>query len=383
VPDENELKYATPAVIEVAPLLEPVSPETPAGTDLRLDESPVSDYYQIKDARNQARAVERAAIADPGSATEPPDWSHVLENAPVLLTTKAKDLEIVAWYLEALIRERGLAGLRDGFRLTRELCERYWDGIFPSAESEGVEGRVAPLTGLNGEDGDGTLIGPIKNIAVTEGTSVGPFNLWQYEQALEVDSITDVEAKQRRLDAGAIAIRDIKQAITESTVPFFRTLRDDLAGARDEFSKLCAVLDEKAGSASPPSSNIRNTLERLSEVFGFVTAGVNLEEPPPEEAAAEGAAAADGSGGGGGGGGGGSGAIRTRDDAFRQLEKIAAYFHQTEPHSPLAFTLNQAVRWGKMPLPELLTELIPDEAVRLNFFKMTGIRPPDAPPPAG
>ena len=249
MPDETELKYATPPVIEIEPLIQPVSPETPAGTDLRLDESPVSDYYQIKDARNQARAVERAMVSDPSSVADPPDWSHVTSNAPVILTTKAKDLEIVAWYVEALIRERGLAGLRDGFRLTRELCERFWDGIFPSAETDGVEGRVAPLTGLNGEDGDGTLIAPIKNIAVTEGSSSGPYSLWQYEQALEVEAISDVEAKQRRLDGGAIAIRDVKQAITETSVPFFRALRDDLAGAREEFKKLCAVLDEKAGSA--------------------------------------------------------------------------------------------------------------------------------------
>src|SRR5204862_219724 len=83
-------------------------------------------------------------------------------------------------HAEALVRANGLAGLRDGFRLTREMCSQYWDGLCPSAEAEGMEGRVAPLTGLNGDDSEGTLIGPIRQIQLTAAGSVGPFGLWQY-----------------------------------------------------------------------------------------------------------------------------------------------------------------------------------------------------------
>ena len=64
------------------------------------------------------------------------------------------------------------------------------------------------------------------------------------------------------------------------------------------------------------------------------------------------------------------------DKLFRTLERVADFFRQTEPHSPLAYALNQAVRWGRMPLPDLLTELIPDEAARTSFFRITGIQPP-------
>ena len=42
------------------------------------------------------------------------------------------------------------------------------------------------------------------------------------------------------------------------------------------------------------------------------------------------------------------------------LQEIAEYFRRTEPHSPLAYALEQAVRWGRTPLPKLLEELIPD-----------------------
>jgi hypothetical protein len=37
------------------------------------------------------------------------------------------------------------------------------------------------------------------------------------------------------------------------------------------------------------------------------------------------------------------------------------------------------VRWGRMPLPELFQELIPEEASRKGLFKITGIKPPEPP----
>jgi len=39
--------------------------------------------------------------------------------------------------------------------------------------------------------------------------------------------------------------------------------------------------------------------------------------------------------------------------------------------------LEQVANWGKMSLPELLSELIPDEGPRKNVFKQVGIKPPE------
>jgi len=47
-----------------------------------------------------------------------------------------------------------------------------------------------------------------------------------------------------------------------------------------------------------------------------------------------------------------------RDQAFQELRKIADYFSKSEPHSPVSFLLEKAIRWGYMPLPELMQELM-------------------------
>jgi type VI secretion system protein ImpA len=54
--------------------------------------------------------------------------------------------------------------------------------------------------------------------------------------------------------------------------------------------------------------------------------------------------------------------------------RVAEFFRRTEPHSPVSYALEQAVRWGRMPLPELIRELVTDESVRRDFFRRTGMK---------
>jgi type VI secretion system protein ImpA len=66
----------------------------------------------------------------------------------------------------------------------------------------------------------------------------------------------------------------------------------------------------------------------------------------------------------------------TREDMLKELGRIADYFRRTEPHSPLAYTLEEAVRRGRLTWPELLEEVVPDSGVRGAILVMLGIRPP-------
>ena len=66
----------------------------------------------------------------------------------------------------------------------------------------------------------------------------------------------------------------------------------------------------------------------------------------------------------------------TRDDAIRTLKQVADFFRRTEPHSPISYSLDQAVRWGRMSLPDLLGELIDDDTTRAGLFRLAGIPTP-------
>ena len=56
--------------------------------------------------------------------------------------------------------------------------------------------------------------------------------------------------------------------------------------------------------------------------------------------------------------------MASREDALRALGEIANFFRRTEPHSPLSYTLDEAVRRGRMTWPELLAEVVADTNTR-------------------
>lgn len=364
---------ATPEIFAVERLLEPISEENPVGEDPRLDSSPTSVYYQIKDTRNQARAAERQILMS--GEGEPPDWMPLLELVPEALTSVAKDLELTTYYIEALCRQYGFAGLREGFRLARDLVERFGDDIYPTPDEDGIETRLAPLTSLNGEGGEGTLMAPIRMIPITESTDAGEFSLSDYQQAQNLDRLSS-EARDRQIDEGVPTLTTINSAVAQSDVSFYQNLMEDLEGALSELQTLTETLDSRYGHEAPPTNAIQGVLEEIQSTLQSLV-GDRLDAQAPVEdsssfdeageesgpsdasAAAKPAVAA--------------GTIQTREDAFRQILRVAEFFRQTEPHTPISFALERIVRWGRMPLPELLRELIGDEASVHEMFKLVGI----------
>jgi len=371
---------ASPDILDFEVLLQPISDENPGGENLREDISPTSVYYQIKDARAAARAAERSANqAGEGEDGAASHWKTMLELGPGVLATRSKDLEIVAWMIEALVREHGFAGLRDGFRLASELVERFWDHLHPMPDEDGLETRVAPLSGLNGEGAEGTLQVPIALAPITYEADNGSFSLWRFQKAQELSRIEDADVLAERIEAGNPTLDQFQDTVRLTPPEFFTELLDDLDVALRWFEDLCRLLDDHCGADAPPASALRSVLTEARQTIHYVVMNVaglpdpdvaSVAEEVPEEAeddsesAEEGAPAPAAP----------PGEIRTREEAFRQMTRIADYFRRTEPHSPLSTMLTQAVRWGQMPLERLVEELIPDDDARAHFSLMTGMR---------
>lgn len=70
-----------------------------------------------------------------------------------------------------------------------------------------------------------------------------------------------------------------------------------------------------------------------------------------------------------------SGPLLSRDQAIRQLQEIAAFFRRSEPHSPVAYLADKAVRWGNMPLHEWLRTVVRDDAALSRVEELLGVEP--------
>jgi type VI secretion system protein VasJ len=98
--------------------LEPVSAETPTGTNARYD----ADYEKVLGEIAKLEAPAGGAV----------DWVQVEKLGGGILQKRSKDLLIAAYTGYAFFGiKRANAGLLNGMVLLAELLERYWDGLFP------------------------------------------------------------------------------------------------------------------------------------------------------------------------------------------------------------------------------------------------------------
>jgi type VI secretion system protein ImpA len=388
----------SPVVLDFDRVLAPIAEDAPTGVFDKTARSAVLD------ARREASQLERIARFPPrdeeGNLLEEvkaPDWRNVLRLGREYLERQSKDLWVVAWTVEALCREQGFAGLRDGFRLARELCERYWappnvngeaiprDERFaglalhpPVDEDDLEEGFLTPvlqLDGLNGSDAEGMLIAPINAIPLTNHGEFGELSIADYRLA--------------QLEQGAVSEAEFERAASESPAGHFDTLLADATAALDEFQRLTDVLQarcravevriedngqtrvESAQDFTPSSTTIREALQdniRLIRRFATPTAdGDDPTDATTATTSAQGEATATGAGAGA------RAAAMTRDSAFREILRIADFFERNDPQSAVAFGLRQVVERGRKPLPELLAEVVDDSAVRESMFRLLGI----------
>jgi type VI secretion system protein ImpA len=346
--------------------------------DPRADTTSNSLYYKTKDARNAARSAERAAVEMGGPVPE--EWDTVADTAMIVLSTQSKDLEVAAWLVEALLRQEGFPGLRDGLKVITGIVTNFWDSSFPELDEDGVEGKVSSIAGLSGAGAIGTLIQPIRLVPLTHG-SMSSYSLWNYEQATDLEKIADAARKQERINNGAVTMAQFEQSVAETPVPYLVDILNGLEEALASLAEMDKTFDAVAGVDAPPVSALREMLEQVAGAvrhFGANKLALAVSQQPDEIVVTEGVAAtADG--------GSPAGTVvqvrrvegyATRDDALAELTRISAYFRKTEPHSPISYTLDDAVRRARLTLPELLSELAEDPIHIQRILIAAGIKPP-------
>jgi type VI secretion system protein ImpA len=359
-------------VLDIAVLATAIPGSAPAGADLRQDFSPQSAYYRLRDARAEARELERRLDQNQDPADDaklPPLWRLVRELALKALAEQTKDLEIATWLTEALVRLDGLAGIRQGAQFVSALVDDFWDhSLYPVPDEEGTATRVLPIAGLNG-----TLPQPLRKLELFKDLDGTPVRFWHYAQSEDLERITDAASRKQRLGAGVKPLESLDRAAAAQGPAHFAQLRAEANAAFAAWTDMGERLDRRAGADGPPIGRVSDVLQAIMAIAKRYAppeepdemepqsldpvAGVD-EDQTPEPSAARPAA---------------------REPMLKELIRIAEYFRRTEPHSPLAYTLEEAVRRARLTWPELLEEVVPDGGVRNAILVMLGIRPSSPP----
>ncbi|WP_427023968.1 type VI secretion system protein TssA [Aureimonas ureilytica] len=375
-----------PAVIDLETLSRPFGDDAPSGSDPRADSSGQSLYYRVKDARSASRAAERANV-DAG-ALPPETWATVQQSGLDLLAEQAKDLEIAAWTTEALTRLEGFAGLRDGLQLLTALVDGFWETVHPLPDEEdGNEGRLTAIAALSGAGAAGTLAQTLRTLPLVGLTRTA--SIWNYDQAMELEKITDPARKAARMSSGSMSLEQFRESLAETPG---RDLYDLLKTVEEALKALAALgtsLDTAAGYDAPSFTPLRELLEHVAgSIRHFGAEKIAAQEKAQDKASAASAAAAapapaaisgDAPAAGMVMVASGVAAPRTngfanREEALHAVLQLAEYFQRTEPQAPISYTLIEAVRRARMSLPELLEELSNDASHISRFILAAGMR---------
>ena len=364
-------------------LLAPMPGDNPAGPSARYD--PVFAEIRV------AREADDPSL--PQGEWERPlkkaDWPLVTKLCIQTLSERSKDLQIAAWLTEAWIHLYQVDGLRAGIRLVKGLLEAHWDGVHPRQSEDGdYEARVATLAWLN------------ETLPLTLRLNVGLLP-WPDRKPAFI-SLEDwnkaplvTQPKQEGDDEpnpAATPSRDELMLVgAASAAPQLLQLRQALARAAAEWKALDALIDSRLGNESPSLSRVPDALALIDRA---ITSLLSKREERPSPLArpalknavdAEPAEDVD------------TVAaetvsaevkeafetndlrlttvsIRSRADAYRQLEGIANFLQSIEPHSPTPYLVRRAVSWGRMPLPELMQEVLREEGDLNRLFKVLGLK---------
>jgi type VI secretion system protein ImpA len=345
------------------------------------------------------------------------DWAGVARLCETLLATRTKDLRPALWLTEARAMVQGYAGLASGLGLCAALCEQHWAHLHPLPDGDDAEERIGNIAWMLQRLGELATALPI-----TAGRKGERFTLqdlkharqWQ-AQAERAGQPPDTLPADR---PNAITVAQFRQALQDTPAERLREAVDALRGARAQLQAWQGVVDGRLGHEGPSFVSAREALEQAShelerlaretgalahpswagEVAGEVANGVGhgLESavagrsPGPGAGAAKLPAVRHASGGsvhteaahvGAAPESNHVGAFamtepRTRAEALRQLQGVADFFRRTEPHSPVAYLADKAIKWGEMPLHRWLGEVVKDPASMAHLQELLGLSAP-------
>lgn len=361
----------TEATINIEAILAPIPGDNPAGTDIRESK----EFDVIKEARREEEALNQG---DWKRDAKTADWPKAIQTATKILTTQSKDLQVAAWLIEALLKRHGFGGLRDGFTILRGMHEKFWDGLYPPIEDGDLEYRSGKLEALNKLLPIAVNTTPL--IRSSDGTA---YSYIHYRESQEVENLRRAAAgdseKRRQLEEavqeGKLEGEKFDRAVASTPLAHCKALLDQLSECWEEYERLDQVLDAKYGDGAPSLRAVKDAVGECRSLMDSIVrkkGGVGLEMSETAEEGQEQGEAPQAAGQALGL----SGGIEPRDraEALRRLAGVAEFFRKTEPHSPVAYLVQRAARWGEMPLEEWLREVIKDDSVLDGLRETLGIK---------
>ncbi|WP_425395138.1 ImpA family type VI secretion system protein [Aeoliella sp.] len=331
--------------------------EPTAGTACAVDEN----YYTHFFAPTFRELRREESPHDFDDATRPDvlkqaDWPAIDELCRAALAEENKDLRIACHSIEAQLRLRGLAGLRDGLAQLATIVEEHWGNLLPVPEDDSHEHRSTPIANLLDDPDRGVCFPSTLRSQPLLGTS----------PSLSCNDLVRIKRSVEAEDEETLAV-------FRANVPpeYFRDLASTLEQCRDHLQQLSDSLQMRMGDEAPALLNLRAALDELNTLvaseLSLLGVGPAAESPQPTEPSAEMPTAAPN-----------TDLLRLdREGLYFLLDQAADRLRGMEPHSPIPYLVKRAVRMGRLPFPALMKQVIREENILSELNREFGIADSD------
>jgi type VI secretion system protein ImpA len=331
---------------DVDALLQPLSEDTPGGPDLEYDPR----FIALEQAG--AGKPERQ-YGDKLYPAEPPEWPALLEQA-LELARVTRDLRVAVWLLRSATRLHGLAGAAAGLRLLAGLLGGLWESVHPRLDPDDDNdptmrmNTLAPLTVADAFIGDlraATLL-PLRGSLRVRDIELGLGR----GDAMPDESVPTEDGIRQALQA--LLDRDAGVADTVSAV-------------QKAVTDLAATLETQVGSSAAIDLGPLNRLLKpvVAAIAGLRAAAGEAVDAAAEADSADGAAPRRALGTAVA-----TGAIASREDVARELERVCAWIERNEPTNPAPILIRRAQRLMGKNFLEIMRDLAPDGVAQIEHL---------------
>lgn len=325
---------------ESSQLLAPITEERPCGDNLEDTELLASfDAFRLF---GQSRPLDAPAEPNEKRIPKPadsPEWIDIRDTALEALA-KSKDLRLLAHLGTAVLRTDGVPAFSETLHVASQWLDMYWSQTYPLVDEDAILRRNA----LNCFADPMAVVDGLRRAPLVRSRQHGTFALRDIDIATHQlspgDSDTRADENQVNAAFASMPLAELSQ------------LHESVVNAVAWLNKIDASMRDAAGSEATPSfDGLAAQLGRMSQVLRAYVAS----HPDSAGAASDvdGAAGSDE-------GAAGVGVVKSRQDAIRALDAVAAFFKRTEPSSPIPLFLARAKRLVSKDFLEVLADIAPE-----------------------
>ena len=321
--------------LPVEELLAPLSDDAPCGPDLEYDPA----FLALEEA---SRGKPEQQFGDTVIPAEDPDWRTVFEQSRQL-AERTRDLRVAVLLARSGARQHGVTAYAGALALIAGLLERHWDHAYPLLDADDNNDPTMRLNAL------APLVDPSFGLADLRHAPVGGGRAQLTVRQIELaagkaqpgssETVPTAEGVQQALKAA--------EAQTPGTLAALKQTGDEMA-------RIEAVLIDKVGGSQGPELRPLRVLAQC-----LASAAAQAEASDAEAAAAEATGGSD-AGGAAGGSAVAVGALRSREDVSRTLDRVCEWIERNEPSNPAPLLIRRAQRLMGKNFMDIIRDLASD-----------------------